>query len=111
MAGKFVIDKMKNGEDYFVLKAGNGEVILTSEGYKSNASCQNGIASVRKNCDDEKCYEIKTAKDGREYFVLKAKNGQVIGRSQMYKSHSGCKNGVGSVGRSAPDADIRDDRK
>ncbi|MBE9548885.1 MAG: YegP family protein [Proteobacteria bacterium] len=110
MTGKFVVSKMKNGEDYFVLKAGNGEVILTSEGYKSNAACMNGIESVRNNCGDEKCFEVKAAKDGREYFVLKAKNHQVIGSSQMYKSGSGCKNGMASVGRSAPDAEIRDDR-
>ncbi|MCF6226072.1 MAG: YegP family protein [Xanthomonadales bacterium] len=110
MAGKFVVNKMKNGKDFFVLKAGNGEVILTSEAYNSNAACMNGIESVRNNCSDEKCFEVKEAKDGREYFVLKAKNHQVIGRSQMYKSTSGCQNGIASVGRSAADAEIRDDR-
>ncbi len=110
MAGKFVITTGKNGEEYFVLKAGNGEVILQSEGYKSHAACKNGIESVCTNCTDESCFEVKTAKDGREYFVLKAKNGQVIGRSQMYKTSSGCKNGMASVCRSAPGAKVQDDR-
>lgn len=104
MAGKFVVFKGKNGEDYFRLKAGNGEVILSSEGYKSRASCANGIESVRKNVQDESRFEIRTTKNGREYFILKAGNGQEIGRSQIYQSSGGCKNGIKSVARNAADA-------
>jgi uncharacterized protein YegP (UPF0339 family) len=104
MAGKFVVFKGKDGQDYFRLKAGNGEVILSSEGYKSKSACANGIESVRKNSQDENRFEVKTAKDGREYFILKAGNGQEIGRSQMYKSGSGCRNGMKSVARNAADA-------
>ena len=106
MAGKFVVFKGKNGEDYIKLKAGNGEVIFTSEGYKSRKSCENGIASVRKNSQDPKRFEVRNAKDGREYFILKAGNGQEIGRSQMYKSSSGCRNGMQSVARNAADAKV-----
>lgn len=106
MAGKFVVSVGKDGQDYFVLKAGNGEVILSSEGYKSRKSCANGIESVRKNSQDEGRFEVRTAKDGREYFVLKAANGQEIGRSQMYKSSSGCRNGMKSVARNAKDAAV-----
>jgi uncharacterized protein YegP (UPF0339 family) len=104
MAGKFVVSKSKDGQDFFVLKAGNGETILQSERYKSRKSCENGIASVRKNSQDEGRFEVRSAKDGREYFVLKAANGQEIGRSQMYKSRSGCRNGMKSVARNAADA-------
>ena len=104
MAGKFECYKDKAGEFRFRLKAGNGEMILSSEGYKSRASCKNGIESVRKNSQDEERFEARTAKDGRSYFVLKAANSQEIGRSQMYKSNSGCKNGVKSVARNAADA-------
>lgn len=106
MAGKFVVFKGKNGEDYFKLKAGNGEVIFTSEGYKSRKSCENGMASVRKNSQDPKRFEVRKAKDGRDYFILKASNGQEIGRSQMYKSSSGCRNGMKSVARNAADAKV-----
>lgn len=106
MAGKFVVSKGKDGQDYFVLKAGNGESILQSEGYKSRRACANGIESVRKNSQDESRFECRTAKDGRGYFVLKAVNGQEIGRSQMYKSDSGCKNGMKSVARNAKDATV-----
>jgi len=104
MAGKFAVFKGKDGQDYFKLKAGNGEVILSSEGYKSSKSCANGIESVRKNSQDENRFECRVAKDGREYFVLKAGNGQEIGRSQMYKSSSGCRNGIKSVAKNAADA-------
>ena len=106
MAGKFVCSKSKDGQDFFVLKASNGQVILQSERYKSKKSCANGIESVRKNSQDENRFETKTAKDGRSFFVLKASNGQAIGKSQMYKSESGRDNGIDSVCRNAPDAEL-----
>lgn len=111
MAGKFVISKGKDGKDYFVLKAGNGEVILQSQGYKSASGCDNGVESVRKHAVDEKNFEWREAKDGRSYFVLKASNGQEIGRSQLYKSESGCKNGIASVAKNAADAKLSDERE
>lgn len=104
MSGKFVCSKSKDGQEFFVLKASNGQVILQSERYKSSKSCANGIESVRKNSQQESRFECKTAKDGRTYFVLKASNGQAIGKSQMYKSDSGCRNGMASVAKHAPTA-------
>lgn len=106
MSGKFVCSKRKDGQDTFVLKASNGQVILSGEGYKTAKSCANGIESVRKNSQVEGRFEVKTAKDGRSYFVLKAANGQVVGKSQMYKSTSGCSNGMKSVTENAPDAEV-----
>ena len=50
--GKFEITKDKAGEFRFNLKAGNGQVILSSEGYKTKDACNNGIASVKKNAPD-----------------------------------------------------------
>ena len=106
MAGKFVVTVGKDGQDYFALKAGNGETILQSEGYKARKSCANGIESVRKNCVDDNKFEVREAKDGRKYFNIKANNGQEIGRSQMYKSASGLRNGMASVQRNAPSAKV-----
>lgn len=108
MAGKFECYKDKAGEFRFRLKAGNGETILSSEGYKSKASCKNGIASVQKNCSNPKCFEKKTTSTGKFRFSLKATNGQVIGTSQNYSSESGCNNGIKSVARSAQGATIDD---
>jgi uncharacterized protein YegP (UPF0339 family) len=109
MAGRFVVSKGADGQDYFRLKAGNGEVVFTSQGYKSRKSCLNGIESVRKNAQDPKRFECQVAKDGREYFVLKAANGQVIGKSQMYKSASGCRNGMKSVAVNSADATVAEE--
>ncbi len=109
MTGKFVITTGKDGKDYFVLKAGNGEVILQSQGYTSTG-CTGGIESVKTNSQNESKFEHREAKDGRTYFVLKANNGQEIGRSQMYKTESGCSNGMDSVTENAVNAVIVDDR-
>lgn len=73
--GKFVISTRSNGEFQFNLKADNGQVILTSEGYTARQGCENGIASVRTNAPDDGRYEKRDASDGRKYFVLKAGNG------------------------------------
>lgn len=51
MAGRFEVYKDKSGGYRFRLKAGNGEVIASSESYKSKASALNGVESVKKNAD------------------------------------------------------------
>lgn len=106
--GKFEITKRKNGEFQFNLKAGNGQVILASEGYTTKANCNNGIESVKKNAPIDERYERKEAKNGKPYFNLKATNGQIIGTSEMYESESGRDNGIESVKKNAPDAEIVD---
>lgn len=97
----------KTSKYHFRLKAANGEIILSGQGYKDKAGCTNGVDSVKKNGTNESRFEIKEANDGRKYFVLKASNGQVIGQSQMYKSDSGLKNGIASVGKNAS-SDVKD---
>ena len=92
---------------HFRLKAGNGEIILTGQGYSAKGDCLNGVESVKKNAAREDSFEIKEAKDGRQYFTLKATNGQVIGQSQMYKSESGVKNGIASVQKNC-DSECKD---
>lgn len=107
--GKFLITKRANGEFQFVLKADNGQTILSSEGYANRTGCENGIESVRKNASDDDRYERKTASDNRDYFVLKAGNGQVIGTSQMYQRGDGMENGIDSVKTNAPKATVEED--
>ena len=117
--GKFVIRETKTGIK-FDLKASNGEVIATSEVYSSEGSCKNGIESVKKNCaadvEDQTVenfetlknpkFEIYKDKAGEFRFRLKATNGQVIAVSEGYKSIANCKNGIESVKKNAPDADV-----
>ncbi|MBL7729510.1 MAG: YegP family protein [Dinghuibacter sp.] len=107
--GKFTIKTGNDGQFYFNLKADNGQVILTSEGYKARAGCDNGIESVRKNAPDSTNYEKLTAANGKFYFNLKAANGQVIGKSQMYEGQDGCDNGIQSVMKNAPDATVEEE--
>lgn len=107
MAGKFEISTRSNGEFQFNLKAGNGQVILTSEGYATREACLAGIASVRAHASDEH-FERKAARDGSPYFSLKARNGQSIGKSEMYASSGARDDGIASVIRHATDASVVD---
>lgn len=108
MAGKFEIKAGKTGKFRFNLKASNGQIILTSEAYDSRAAAVKGITSVKKNAGNDKRFERKTAKDGSPYFVMKAANGEPIGKSEMYKTVKSMENGVASVGKHAPDAPVAD---
>ena len=118
--GKFVIRKTNTGVK-FDLKAGNGEVIATSEVYTAEASCRNGIASVQKNApvanlEDQTVegyevakhpkFEVYADKKGEFRFRLKATNGQVIATSEGYKAKAGCENGIESGKKNAVDAPV-----
>ncbi|KAA5533270.1 DUF1508 domain-containing protein [Taibaiella lutea] len=107
--GKFVLSTRSNGEFQFNLKAGNGQVILTSEGYKAKSNCIGGIASVKRNATDDGKYEKKTASNGKFFFNLKATNGQIVGTSQMYEAETSRDNGIASVKSNAPEAIIEDE--
>lgn len=108
MAGWFELNKSKDEQFYFVLKTGNGEVILTSEPYLSKASAENGITSVRENSPIDARYAKKEAADSRTYFNLTAPNHQVIGASQMYASAAGRDNGIRSVKENGHVSTIKD---
>lgn len=111
MPGKFEIKTGKNGKVRFNLKASNGQIILTSESYSDRSACEKGIESVRRNAANDGRFERKTAKDGSPFFVLKAANGEPIGRSETYSSTRAMENGIASVGRNAPNAAIAADGK
>lgn len=118
--GKFVVRNTKTGIK-FDLKAGNGEVIATSEVYASEASCLKGVASVQKNApvaavEDQTVegyavekhpkFEMYVDKAGEFRFRLKATNGQIIAVSEGYKAKASCENGIASVKKNAVDAPI-----
>ena len=118
--GKFVVKETSTGYK-FDLKAGNGEVIATSEVYSSDDACLNGIESVRKNApianlEDQTAenfekavnpkFEVYEDKAGEYRFRLKARNGEVIAVSEGYKAVKSCLNGVESVRKNAPDAEV-----
>ena len=118
--GKFIIRETATGIK-FDLKAGNGEVIATSEVYNSEDACRKGIASVQKNApvaavEDQTVegyaeqkhpkFEVYADKKGEFRFRLKATNGQIIATGEGYKAKSSCLNGIESVKKNAPDAEI-----
>ena len=118
--GKFVVKEVKTGVK-FDLKAGNGEIIATSEVYTTEQGCLNGIESVRKNAviaklEDQTVenfetvtnpkFEVYVDKAGEFRFRLKARNGEIIAISEGYKTKDACENGIDSVRRNAPEAEI-----
>ena len=106
MAGKFELNTAANGKFFFNLKASNGQTILSSEMYESRGAAQNGIESVKKNAADDARYDRRNAANGDPYFVLKAGNGEQIGRSETYSSAAAMENGIESVKTNAPAAEI-----
>lgn len=122
--GKFVIKKTGTGIK-FDLKASNGEVIATSEVYTTESACKNGIESVRKNAEaanleDQTAesfeiltnpkFEVYTDKAGEYRFRLKARNGEIIAVSEGYKAKSSCLNGIESVRKNAPNAEVVEEK-
>lgn len=117
--GKFILKQTATGFK-FDLKAGNGETIATSEVYTTEAACLNGIESVKKNCigevEDQTAsevvevkhpkFEVYTDKAGEYRFRLKARNGEVIAVSEGYTAKAGCLNGIESVKKNAPEAEV-----
>lgn len=119
--GKFVISETKNGGFRFNLKAGNGEVIATSQTYKAESSCKKGIASVQRNApiaavEDQTVegfaaekhpkFEVYADKAGEFRFRLKAANGQIIATGEGYKAKRSCMNGIESIRKNAADSTV-----
>lgn len=118
--GKFVVKETNTGIK-FDLKAGNGEVIATSQVYSTKEACLKGIESVKKNAavaevEDQTAegyaaeknpkFEVYTDKAGEYRFRLTATNGQIIATGEGYKAKAGCMNGIESVKKNAPEAEI-----
>jgi uncharacterized protein YegP (UPF0339 family) len=86
-----------DGKYYFHLKANNGEIVLQSQAYTTKASATGGVTSVKTNGAILARFEVRAAADGQSYFVLKAANGAVIGRSEMYSTASNANAGITAV--------------
>src|SRR5262245_57138841 len=104
----YELKKDASGQFRFNLKAGNGEVILTSESYGQKASALEGIDSVRANGSNDPSYERKNSTSDQPYFVLKAGNGQILGRSEMYSSAAARDNGIKSVQTNCVSTTVKD---
>lgn len=107
-SAKFEIKLASHNQYYFVLKAPNGEVILTSEFYKNKQGVLNGIESVKKNSINRLSYENRLSSSGQRYFVLKALNNKIIGISELYSSMQNMEKGIKSVTKFAKNAKIKE---
>jgi hypothetical protein len=108
MPGTFEIKPAAAGQFMFNLKAANGEKILTSENYTTKANAEKGIAAVKANAGIDTRYERKVSTRSEPYFVLKAANGEKLGRSEMYSSRAAMEDGITSVKTNAPGAVVKD---
>ena len=108
MTGTFQIKDASAGQFMFDLTGGNGEIILTSETYVAKVGATRGIDSVRTNAPNDARFERKTSSDKQHYFILKAANGETLGRSEMYTSTSAMEKGIASVKANAPAAAVKD---
>jgi len=108
MAARYELKKSSDDQYYFNLVAANNETILTSERYTSKSSAEGGIESCRANFPIDSRYERRSAEDGQPYFVLRAANNEVIGRSETYSSAQAMENGIAACKRVGPDAPVSD---
>lgn len=104
---KYQIKKTINNQYRWVLKATNGETLITGETYTTKQNCLNGIASSKVSVSD-KNFERKSSISGQPYFNQVANNYQVLGTSEMYSSIAARDNGIDSVKRNAPTATVED---
>lgn len=108
MKGYYELKKTAGGQFRFNLKAGNHEVILTSQTYDERRGAEAGIESVRRNGPVDERFEKKTSVSGEPYFVLKATNGQIVGTSEMYSGEAARDNGIASVKANSPSTEVKD---
>ena len=103
---KFEIKTAKDGQNYFNLKDSADKVLLSSEMYTTMKSCENGVASVKKNAPMDERYELKQTENGKFHFNLKAGNHQVIGSSVMFADEESAKAAIEVVKAEAADAEV-----
>jgi len=96
---KYEVKRNSKEEWYFILKSSNGETVLVSESYKNKSGATTGINSVRANATDPDNFEIKESKDSKFYFVLKSKNGEVIGVSETYNKKESAVKSINSLAK------------
>ena len=108
MAGSYVVQATKNNKFRFVLQAENGQTVLTSQTYANKQGAMDGVESVRTNSASDARYERRNSGRGKDYFVLKAANGKIIGTSQEYSSPAAMEAGVASVKRLGVGAAVKE---
>lgn len=102
------LKRARNDRFLFDLKAANGEIIFTSGLYATKETANEGINAFKAAAPFDSMFERKVAKDDSPYFVLKAANGEILGKSEMYSSNTSMERGIKSVMRNAATAELKD---
>lgn len=95
-----------SGQYWCYLRADNGEIVQSGEGYTSKPSCETGIQSVKANCQPQRFDSFFDA--GQYGFNHVATNGEIIGRSEKYTTAQARNHGIEGVMREAPQAQVQD---
>jgi len=94
-----------SGQHWYRLRADNGEIVQSSEGYTAKASCENGIQSVKANCQP---HRFESFFESDQYgFNHVAANGEIIGRGVKYTTAQACDHGIQVVPEGAPEAPVQ----
>jgi uncharacterized protein len=94
------------GNFHFNLFAQNGEIILTSESYESEAAALNGAFSAQTAAADDRAFQIETALDGQFYFTLRSANGEIVGVSELYTEFPSAALGIDAVQQTFATVDL-----
>ncbi len=105
MNGKWVVEKLSEGEFASHLLASNGEVMLTSEIYTTEEGARNGIATIIRGVESGN-FLIYQDKNKNYYYKIKTANNRLLCVGEIYKSKDGCLKAVESVKRIAKDSPI-----
>ena len=108
MPGCYEVKKAKNSKFYFNLLATNGQVVLSSEMYNTKSAAKKGVAAVQKNSSEAKRYDRLSSANNKPYFVLKAGNHQVIGKSEIYETTASMEKGIQSAMKNGGTTKIKD---
>ena len=95
-----------SGQYWYHLRADNGEIVQSGEGYTAKASCENGIRAVQANCQPHRFGSF--LESGQYGFNHVAANGEIIGRSEKYTTAQARYNGLQVVPCEAPKARVQD---
>ncbi len=104
---KAIIRKSDAAEPFTFVFEDDGKTVIRSENYKEKRAAVNGVESVKKNCDNDARYELKTASNGKFFFNLKASNGQVLGTSPMYATEADRAAAIAAL-KGAANAEVED---
>jgi uncharacterized protein YegP (UPF0339 family) len=108
MSARYELKAAPGHQFIFYLKAGNGEIILASETYRSKNDALQAIEAVRKHCSLADRFERKYSARSQPFFILRSVDDEILGRSETYASEGAREKGIRSVMKNGPLASTRD---